>query len=113
MRPSQAMGRGQDFSSADDTDSDVGEDMIMDENVMKMVEEGANALKLESVYWGDSEDDVINSNTDSKEPELANVSLWKCISCKTPMKTSVRLCPKCWNIKKKWAPEKPKRKIKS
>jgi len=117
-RPPQAMGMGQDFSSADDTDTDVDEDMKVDERLKIDVEAGAIAHMLESVYWGDSEDDVKMSKTDEKEldsfdSELDNADIWKCISCKTPNKPYIRYCAKCWNIRKGWVPERPKHKRKT
>eukprot|EP00092_Neocalanus_flemingeri_P026852 GFUD01029108.1.p1 GENE.GFUD01029108.1~~GFUD01029108.1.p1 ORF type:complete len:726 (+),score=117.49 GFUD01029108.1:126-2303(+) len=109
-RPPQAMGMGQDFSSADDTDTDVDEDMKLDERVKIDVEAGAIAHMLESVYWGDSEDDVKMSKSDEKEldsfdSELDNSDIWKCISCKTPNKPYIRYCAKCWSVRKGWVGE--------
>ena len=62
----QAMGRGDEFSSADDTDTDA-EDTKLDERVKMDVEAGAIAERLENVYWGDSENDVKISKTNDKE----------------------------------------------
>jgi len=119
-RPPQAMGKGKDFSSAEDTDTDA-EDRKFDE---PLIETRAIEQMMESVYWGDSEDDVKMSKDDDKEletfdSELDNADVWKCSSCKTPNKSNVRskfqnfLCSKCWNQRKGWMPERPKNKRKS
>lgn len=116
-RPTQAMGKGDEFSSADDTDTDA-EDTKFDERVKIDVEAGAIAERLENVYWGDSENDVKMSKTDDKDldsfdSELDNTDIWKCISCKTPNKPYIRYCAKCWNIRKGWVPDRPKFKRKT
>ena len=77
------MGKGDEFSSADDTDTDA-EDTKFDERVKIDVEAGAIAERLENVYWGDSENDVKMSKTDDKDldsfdSELDNTDIWKCI----------------------------------
>jgi len=114
-RPPQAMGKGKEFSSAEDTDTDA-EDRTVDEPFLET--RAIEALKIESVYWGDSEDDdVKTTKTDDKEldsfdSELDNADIWKCISCKTPNKPYIRYCSKCWNIRKGWVPERPKIKRK-
>ena len=79
----QAMGKGSDFSSADDTDTDA-EDTKFDEGVRNDFEAGAITELLENVYWGDSENDIKMSKTDDKDfhssnSELDNNYIWKCI----------------------------------
>ena len=76
------MGKGKEFSSAEDTDTDA-EDRTVDEPFLET--RAIEALKIESVYWGDSEDDdVKTTKTDDKEldsfdSELDNADIWKCI----------------------------------
>ena len=74
----QAMGKGT-LSSAEDTDTDV-EDRPYNE---PLIETRKIEQMMESVYWGDSEDDVKMSKADEKEPEtfdsgLDNANLWQC-----------------------------------
>jgi len=116
----QAMGKGT-LSSAEDTDTDV-EDRPYNE---PLIETRKIEQMMESVYWGDSEDDVKMSKADEKEPEtfdsgLDNVNLWQCSSCKTLNKPTLEqvkfknfICSKCWNLRKGWVPERPKFKKKS
>jgi len=119
-RPPQAMGKGV-YSSAENTDTDV-EDRPYNE---PLIETRKIEQMMESVYWGDSEDDVKMTKAEEKEPEtfdsgLDNVNLWQCSSCKTPNKPTLEqvkfknfLCSKCWNLRKGWVPERPKFKKKS
>ena len=74
----QAMGKGT-LSSAEDTDTDV-EDMVYNE---PLIESRKIEQMMESVYWGDSEDDVKMIKVDEKESEtfdsgFDNASLWQC-----------------------------------
>lgn len=75
----QAMGKGKEFSSAEDTDTDT-ENWKFDES---LIEIRAIEQMMENVYWGDSEDDVKMTKDDDKELEsfdskLVNVDGWKC-----------------------------------
>jgi len=111
-RPPQAMGMGQDFSSADDTDTDV------DETIVHTSIDKFDNWRGETNYWGDSEEDLKSGKADEKsldgyDSEPDNTDLWKCISCKTPLKPFIRYCTKCWNIRKGWVPERPKHKRKT
>ena len=59
------MGIGADFSSADDTDTDA-EDTKFDERIANDIEAGVLSQRLESVYWGDSEDDIKTPKSDEE-----------------------------------------------
>ena len=72
------MGKGT-LSSAEDTDTDV-EDMVYNE---PLIENRKIEQMMESLYWGDSEDDVKMIKVDEKESEtfdsgFDNASLWQC-----------------------------------
>ena len=72
------MGKGV-YSSAENTDTDV-EDRPYNE---PLIETRKIEQMMESVYWGDSEDDVKMNKAEEKEPEtfdsgLDNVNLWQC-----------------------------------
>ena len=72
------MGIGQDFSSANDTDTDVDE-TIVHTNIDKF----DNCLG-ETNYQGDSEEDLKSGKADEKsldgyDSEPDNSDLWKCI----------------------------------
>lgn len=99
-RPPQANGVGKEFSSADDSDTDADE---------KVMVSSAN-LSVENLYWADSEFDDIDIDKVT-ERNLKN-NLWKCVSCNVPIKDFMRFCSSCWTIRKGWAPERPKHKKK-
>jgi E3 ubiquitin-protein ligase Mdm2 len=99
-RPPQAHGQGRDFSSADDTDTDIDEDHRAPSAV---------AVAVESVYWADSEEE--KGEVDEVDLEISK-NVWKCISCQTPNELLFPYCSRCWEIKKSWAPERPRNKRK-
>lgn len=68
------MGKGEELSSADDTDTD-DEDMEINKYVEFDVEVGAISDILETAYWGDREDD---KDLDSFDSELKKNDIWKC-----------------------------------
>ena len=73
QKPSQhpsvkAHGQGQDFSSADDTDTDL------DERHRAIT---AVADIVESIYWADSEEE--NGDTEEAQLRLSTKKAWKCI----------------------------------
>jgi len=112
-RPPQAMGIGADFSSADDTDTDA-EDTKFDERIANDIEAGVLSQRLESVYWGDSEDDIKTPKSD-EELDFSDSGKSKklCVSCQAPNNLKIPYCGKCWNIRKGWVPERPKYKKKT
>jgi len=98
-RPPQAHGQGQDFSSAENSDTSADEGYRAKELVTKVVE---------SVYWADSEEE---------KEEKAEVAIrsskekGKCVSCKSPSSgVLITHCTRCWDSRKQWAPERPRRK---
>lgn len=98
MRPPQAGGRGQDFSSCNNSDSDI-------DLGHRSIAPAAKGV-FESVYWADSEEEK-----DEQVAELrGQKKVWKCISCKTPNKPLITHCNRCWESRKAWAPERPKKK---
>ena len=106
-RPPQAMGRGGEFSSPEDTDSDLRE-APWDSKVTTIEHEGKN-----NKYSGDDEQevgaakDVRNQMTRPKAVDTTNK---KCCGCRVLLPSAYPYCKKCWNIRKEWIPERPKRK---
>merc|ERR1712226_423054 len=84
-RPPQAHGQGKEFSSADDTDSDIDEL----HRVISTV-----AVAKESVYWADSEEE--KGETEEVNLVAGKDGIWKCISCQTPNNPFIRYCSPCW-----------------
>jgi len=97
-RPPQAHGQGQDFSSAENSDSSADEDFRAMNPVTKVVE---------SVYWADSEEEKEDKGEVSMKSGKGKV---KCFSCKTPNQPLITHCTRCWDSRKQWAPERPRRK---
>ena len=81
-----------------DSESAVDEKFVFLEKgeVSRKTEES----KRESVYWGDSEKDMIDLDSCDSEPEPENK--WKCLQCRTPIKKYIRYCNKCWRERKGW-----------
>jgi len=104
-RPPQAGGVGAEFSSSDDTDT-------ADEKRVLGPSYNVNAQESnESVYWGDSEEE---KEADGVLVVTRKGSIDACVSCKTTEKPKkLRFCGSCWDLRKSWAPERPKRKNKA
>jgi len=100
-RPPQAHGQGQDFSSAENSDSSADEDYRATNPVASKV--------VESVYWADSEEEKEEKGEVAMKSGKEKV---KCFSCKTPNQPLITHCTRCWDSRKQWAPERPRRKRK-
>jgi len=98
-RPPQAHGQGQDFSSAENSDSSADEDFRATNPVTKVAE---------SVYWADSEEEKEDKGDVAVKSGKEKV---KCFGCKTPNQL-ITHCTRCWDSRKQWAPERPRRKRK-
>ena len=96
VRPPQAHGRGNNFSSADNTDSDIN-----DQHLATYKYE----VDMESLYWADSEDEKGGSTKINMEIIVDKIS--KCNNCFTPTHSRcIRYCSPCWKIRKNWIPER-------
>jgi hypothetical protein len=93
----QAHGKGREFSSANDTDTEVDE---------KFRAEGPVAGPIESVYWADSEEE----KGEAEELFISAGKKWSCISCQAPSRPMIRYCPRCWEVRKGWVPERPRKR---
>jgi len=96
----QAGGQGPEFSSCNNSDSeiDIGH---------RSVAPAAKGV-FESVYWADSEEE----KDEQVAEHLGQKKVWRCISCKTPNKPLITHCTRCWESRKVWAPERPRKKKK-
>ena len=101
VRPPQAHGRGNNFSSAENTDSDIN-----DQHLATCKYE----VDMESLYWADSEDEKGELTKINMEIIVDKIS--KCNNCLTPTHRYMRYCSPCWKVRKNWIPER-KRSTKS
>lgn len=58
-------------------------------------------------FWADDSDTEDQSTDD--DPELV-AERWDCLSCGLRNKPFVRYCGKCWQIRKNWLPDRPKKR---
>jgi hypothetical protein len=95
----QAHGKGREFSSANDTDTEVDEEFRA---------KGTVAVSLESVYWADSEEEK-GEAVQTVELFISAEKKWSCISCQAPSRPMIRYCARCWEARKSWVPERPRK----
>ncbi|XP_068215178.1 E3 ubiquitin-protein ligase Mdm2-like isoform X1 [Palaemon carinicauda] len=95
---------GQDDEHSDDSDS-----VIEDVKVALLAVQAVYEDEIEEEFWAD-DSDTDEQSTD-EDPELAHEK-WDCLSCGIKNKPFVRYCGKCWQLRKNWLPERPKKKRK-
>ncbi|XP_042240104.1 E3 ubiquitin-protein ligase Mdm2-like isoform X2 [Homarus americanus] len=83
-----------------------------DDSVVEYVE--IALLAIHALCQDDSEEDfwADDSDTDDQsldDPELV-VERWDCLSCGVKNKPFVRYCDKCWQVRKNWLPDRPRKR---
>lgn len=90
--------------------SDDNDSVIEDVEVALLAMHALDEDELEEDFWADDSDDsdVEEQSTDD-DPELSS-ERWDCLTCGIKNKPFVRYCGKCWQLRKNWLPERPKKK---
>ena len=94
-RPPQAMGRTNYLSYTSNSDTEIDAKIID-----KKHKKDLNEDKKELIYWGDSETNNIEIN--SNDSELRPANTWACCTCNKQNKPYYRYCATCWKIRREW-----------
>lgn len=102
----------EEYEIADDDDDVQEQDHSDDDDsVIEDVEVALIAIHTlcqdDSDFWADDSDTEDQSTDD--DPELV-AERWDCLSCGLRNKPFVRYCGKCWQIRKNWLPDRPKKR---
>ena len=99
-RPPQANGIGKEFSSAENTDTDMDLEARLDSTMIEPTSQ-------EDTYLADSENE-----SETIKTLVQNIKNSKCVSCRIQTDSNLPYCKNCWEIRKEWV-ERPKGKKKA
>ncbi|XP_042884834.1 E3 ubiquitin-protein ligase Mdm2-like isoform X3 [Penaeus japonicus] len=104
----------EEYEIADDDDdvqeqdhSDDDDSVIEDVEVALLAIHALCQDESDEDFWADDSDTEDQSTDD--DPELV-AERWDCLSCGLRNKPFVRYCGKCWQIRKNWLPDRPKKR---
>ncbi|KAG0710514.1 Protein Mdm4 [Chionoecetes opilio] len=63
----------------------------------------------EKGFWGDDDSDTDEHSEEDNDPECVS-DRWDCLTCGLKNKPFVRYCGKCWQLRKNWLPDRPKKR---
>lgn len=97
-----ARDENQQFSDSDSEIDDVGIAVLAYTLVQEELEDG---------FWADDDSDTDEENTEEEDLDPECVSdRWDCLTCGLKNKPFVRYCGKCWQLRKNWLPDRPKKR---